>query len=104
MTRKELLLAITGERANAEEDAEHSEETPQAPAPVTSDAHFWEEGPLPDDLFGVVRTPPTPAALPKRLGKFPFWRAEEALSDVMEPLYKKASLRGLQLYRGEKEL
>lgn len=104
MTREELLLAITGDQAYAEEDTEHSEEAPQAPAPVTPDAHFWEEGPLPDDLYGEVRTPPTPAALPKRLGKFPFWRAEEALSDVMEPLYQKASLRGLQLFRGEEEM
>lgn len=104
MTREELLLAITGAPAEAEKDAEHSEETPEAPTPVTPDARFWEGGSLPDDLFGEVRTPPTPAALPKRLGKFPFWRAEEALSDVMEPLYHKASLRGLQLFRGEEEM
>ena len=48
---------------------------PLEPLPV--DAHaFWEGRSVPDDLFGEVRAPAMPAALPKRLGNFPFWRAE----------------------------
>lgn len=103
MTREELLAAITDAPMEVEKDAEHEEEASHAPVPITPDACFWEEGDLPDDLYGDVRIPPAPAALPKRLGKFPFWRAEEALSDVVEPMYKKASVCGLQLFRGEEK-
>jgi uncharacterized Zn finger protein len=33
---------------------------------------FWGGEELPDDLFGEVSLPDTPAALPRRLGNFPF--------------------------------
>lgn len=101
MTRAELLAAITDAPLEVGEDAKHDDEVVHVPVPITSDAQFWEEGAVPDDLYGDVRIPPAPAALPKRLGKFPFWRAEEALSDVVEPIYKKASVCGLRLFRGE---
>ncbi len=101
ITREELLAEITGAMPETEKDAGEAEKTVQASSPLTPDGHFWEEGPLPNDFYGVVRTPPAPAALPKRLGKFPFWRAEAALSDVLEPLYKKASRRGLRVFQGE---
>ena len=102
MTREEMLSSLTGATPVKEEkQAKLSKNTPPVEDTITLCTHFWEEGPLPNDLFGVVRRPPTPAALPKRLGKFPFWRGKEALSDVMKPLYKKASLYGLRLYRGE---
>ena len=76
------------------------EEKIALPEPISPDARFWQEGALPDDLFGAVRTPPAPVALPKRLGKFPFWRAEERFLEVLEPIYKKASRRGLDLFQG----
>lgn len=101
MTREELLAAITDAPVEVEKDAEHEVEASHAPVPIAPDAHFWEVGDLPDDIYGDVRIPPAPAALPKRLGKFPFWRAEEALSDVVEPMYKRASVCGLLLFRGE---
>ena len=102
MTRERMLHTLTGD--GLAKEAELVEDRPRAKENVMPDAQFWTEGELPDDLFGEVRRPPTPAALPKRLGKFPFWRAEEALSDVMVPLYKKASVQGLKLYRGETEI
>ncbi|MCY3630998.1 MAG: SWIM zinc finger family protein [Bacteroidota bacterium] len=101
ITREELLSEITGTMAETEKDADEEVETIQVSTPLTPDNHFWEEGPLPDDFYGVVRIPPVPAALPKRLGKFPFWRAEIRLSDVLESVYKKASLRGLRVFQGE---
>ena len=101
ITREEFLFDITGTVVEARKEADEMEETVQASSPLTPDGHFWEEGPLPDDFYGVVCTPPAPAALPKRLGKFPFWRAEEALPDVLEPLYRKASLRGAKVFQGE---
>lgn len=100
MTREELLAQIVGVPKEPGTTRAHSEEKVAPPEPVVPDARFWQEGALPDDLFGTVRTPPAPAALPKRLGKFPFWRAEERFLDVLEPIYKKASPRGLDLFQG----
>ncbi len=69
---------------------------------LTSDiSKFWNGEPLSDDIFGEVRIPPIAAALPKRLGSFPFWRGEEKFLDVMESIYAKASPVGLKVFLGE---
>ena len=69
---------------------------------LTSDiSKFWNGEPIPDDIFGEVRIPPIPAALPKRLGSFPFWRGEEKFLDVMESVYERASGVGLKVFLGE---
>jgi uncharacterized Zn finger protein len=62
---------------------------------------FWNGEPIPDDIFGEIQIPPIPAALPKRLGSFPFWRGEEKFLDVMESIYKRASTVGLRVFLGE---
>ncbi len=59
---------------------------------------FWDGSSLPDDLFGEVRIPPVAAALPKRLGSFPFWRGEQRFLDAVEPIYIQASPRGMDLF------
>jgi hypothetical protein len=56
---------------------------------------------LPEDLYGEVRTPPVSAALPRRLGSFPFWRGEQRFLDALEPIYAQASQRGLDAYLGD---
>lgn len=67
--------------------------------PLDSDASaFWDGSSLSDDLFGEVRIPPVPAALPKRLGSFPFWRGEQRFLDAVEPIYIQASPRGMDLF------
>jgi uncharacterized Zn finger protein len=63
-------------------------------------SRFWDGEPLPDNLFGEVRIPPVPAALPKRLGSFPFWRGEARFLDVMEAIYRDASPMGLKIFIG----
>jgi uncharacterized Zn finger protein len=79
-------------------------ETPPAPEPLATDAAiFWGGGDLPENLFGEVAIPPIPAALPKRLGNFPFWRGEERFLDAITPVYTQASPRGLELFLGERE-
>jgi uncharacterized Zn finger protein len=104
MTREELLEQIVGTPKDAGDTLAHPEEHVFSTEPVTMDERFWQEGPLPEDLFGVVRIPPAPAALPKRLGTFPFWRSKEHFLGALESIYKKASRRGLDLYQGtEKE-
>jgi uncharacterized Zn finger protein len=62
---------------------------------------FWNGEAISDDIFGEVRIPPIPAALPKRLGSFPFWRGEEKFLDVMESIYERASTVGLKVFLGE---
>jgi uncharacterized Zn finger protein len=70
--------------------------------PMPADpAVFWTKGCLADEVFGEVQTPPVSAALPKRLGSFPFWRGAERFLDVLEPLYRQASQWGLNVFLGE---
>jgi uncharacterized Zn finger protein len=46
--------------------------------------------------------PLVPAALPKRLGKFPFWCGNEDLLEVLEEIYIKASPAGMMIFLGER--
>ena len=62
---------------------------------------FWRGGDVPADLFGAVSLPPVSAALPKRLGNFPFWRGTERFLEALEPVYIAASPRGLDAFLGE---
>ncbi|OEC89953.1 hypothetical protein A9239_05215 [Methanosarcina sp. A14] len=50
---------------------------------------------LPLSCFWVV--------LPKRLGKFPLWREEEDLLEVLEGIYKEASPSGMMIFLGERK-
>lgn len=100
-----------------------SPKTGAAPLPVLEEeeeAYTLSPEPLPMDLetfWGKVfeRTekemetlskahiPSVPAALPKSLGKFPFWRGEEDLLDELEEVYRKASPVGMRVFLGEQE-
>jgi len=68
------------------------------PLPVEG---FWSGSDLPDDVYGAVEAPSTHAALPKQLGKFPFWRAEEDLANALESAYKAASAKGIEVFERE---
>jgi len=71
--------------------------------PLTSDmSKFWSGGSVSEDLLGQVLIPLVPAALPKRLGNFPFWRGEERFLDAIEPIYIQASQLGINVFLGEK--
>jgi uncharacterized Zn finger protein len=73
-----------------------------APEPLATDPNaFWNGAALPADFFGEVRISPVPAALPRRLGNFPFWRGTEHFLDAIEPVYREASRRGLNVFLGE---
>jgi uncharacterized Zn finger protein len=104
MSREDLVgMMGKADLKKASKKAE-AEPTPSRPdeEPLTSDASgFWEGEPLPDDLFGEVAIPSIPAALPKRLGKFPFWRGEATFLDAMEAIYREASPIGLKIFLGE---
>jgi hypothetical protein len=80
------------------------EEAPLPPEPLTTAVSgFWDGEGLAADLFGEVQIPPVPAALPKRLGNFPFWRGTERFLDAIEPIYALAAPRGMQRFLGERE-
>jgi len=101
ITREELLLQVTGAPTDSYEKSDDPEVSFQDSVPLESTSDFWQQASLPEDLFGMICTPPSPAALPKRLGKFPFWRGEEGLIDALEPVYQKASSFGLDIFQGE---
>jgi uncharacterized Zn finger protein len=65
-----------------------------APEPLpSSPAAFWAAGQLPADVIGAAPLTPAGAALPRRLGKFPFWRGNQELMEFLEPVYVQASVR-----------
>ena len=77
--------------------------TQKQETPLTSEvSKFWNGENLPDDFFGEVSIPSLPAALPKRLGNFPFWRGRERFLDAMETIYSKTSPVSLNVFLGER--
>jgi len=85
--------------ATTPQQAPTSEAAPPEPLPGEPEA-FWSTATLPDDPFGEVRVPPVAAALPKRLGSFPFWRGETHFLDAVEEVYPMASSAGLEVFVG----
>jgi len=104
MNREDLIITlsrsdkkVTQKKAKPKQEPLHKDEEA-----LTSDiSKFWNGESISDDIFGEVRIPPVAAALPKRLGSFPFWRGEEKFLDVMESIYAKASPVGLKVFLGE---
>ena len=80
----------------------HKEAAPPAESLFADPTRFWGGGTLPEGFPGEVRVPQFPAALPKRLGSFPFWRGKEGFLDAMEAIYTAASITGLNVVIGEK--
>ncbi len=112
MSREELvaLLGETGKKSTSGKprseatDREAQSEAPAPTEPLPLDAsRFWEGRGLPDDVFGEVRVPGVPTALPKRLGNFPFWRGKEGFLEALEEIYQKASPLGVGIFLGEPE-
>ncbi|MFZ5452120.1 MAG: SWIM zinc finger family protein [Thermodesulfobacteriota bacterium] len=68
--------------------------------PLLEPAAFWAGEELPGGLFGEVRLPEVAAALPKRLGSFPFWRGKVLFLEALEPFYLKAAPLGLDVFLG----
>ncbi len=68
--------------------------------PLLDLAVFWGGEEWPGDLFGEVRLPEIAAALPKRLGSFPFWRGKVLFLEALEPFYHKAAPAGLDVFLG----
>ena len=83
------------------------EQTPGHPSPEPLPAdpdEFWGQANAEkEDAYGVARIPTISAALPKRLGSFPFWRGKESFIPALEEIYRKASPVGLDVFLGERQ-
>lgn len=99
-SRDELLLQTLGAPKKKKNKDISTSKGIISPEPVIPDARFWEEKPLPEDFFSSVRIPPVSATLPRRLGNFPFWRAEKPFLETLETIYKSASPHGLKVFYG----
>ena len=95
--RKSLPKGLKAKAAPLPEEEEIS--PPGEPLAADIPA-FWDGHKLPEPLFGEVRIPPVSAALPKRLGNFPFWRGEIKFLEAMETIYPRAAACGLDLFLG----
>ncbi|MFZ2497438.1 SWIM zinc finger family protein [Methanosarcina sp.] len=99
---------LLGMPEDEKENEKEVEEAPFSPEPLPLDPEaFWG---ISQEVSGGERgltlkanIPKVPAALPKRLGKFPFWRGEEDLLEVLEEIYRKASPAGMMIFLGEKK-
>lgn len=102
--REEFISLLGAKTKDAAVDADAVEDPVVAlpPEPLDGDAaRFWNGAALPDDFFGEVRLPPVPAALPRRLGAFPFWRGEEHFLTAMEQLYAAAAPAAFEQFVGD---
>ena len=95
--RDEMLGADL--RKSVEASAWMSPTLPPEPLPADPDA-FWGQPERDDydDIIGPARVPDEPAALPRRLGRFPFWQGSEEFLPALEAICGRASQIGLDLY------
>jgi uncharacterized Zn finger protein len=100
-TREEFVARLGAVQAAASSSVEAEPES--EPEPLAAEpAVFWGAGPLAGEALGEVRTPPVAAALPRRLGSFPFWRGSSPFLDALEPIYTRASDRALASLAGDR--
>ena len=101
-TRGEAGGKAIPRKAQRKRTLHKAEEEAHPPSdPLSADlSSYWGGGDLPDDLLGEVRIPPVTAALPKRLGNFPFWRGQERFLETIESIYERSSQRGMDVFLG----
>src|SRR5262249_31891520 len=98
-TREELIELLSAGAAPGKINEADIEEIDLPPDPLATDAAvFWGGGDLADDFFSGTQLPPVSAALPRRLGNFPFWRGGERFLDAIEEIYTQASPYGLDIF------
>lgn len=85
------LLGETLPDASSNKD----EVLPPEPLPI-SPAAFWTGDTPPEDLIGGVTQTAAGAALPRRLGKLPFWRGRENFLESLESIYTSAAAKAAQ--------
>jgi uncharacterized Zn finger protein len=107
LTRDELCARLQATSPSAPTAAGSDEPAPDTVTPLpgeplpTNPKAFWAIGALPEELFRDVVKAPVSAALPKRLGHFPFWRGQEHFLDTLESLYRAAGQHGMEVFQGK---
>ncbi len=96
MSREAFLALLGPARQSAA-----PEEKPLPPEPLPADPTlFWKAPPLPE-FVPVESRPVTEAALPRRLGKFPFWRGNQHLHEFLDEVYRRAYARAAEVLSRE---
>ena len=102
LARDDLIALLGRSGASAKAKADPIEAAPSPPEPLSTDlAAFWGSPAETEDPLGEVEAPPVAAALPRRLGKFPFWRGNQPFLQAIEPAYARATPRGLDTVLGQ---
>jgi uncharacterized Zn finger protein len=111
-------LGRAGSQATAEETIEERKASRMPRASATQNGqrthpidptprNFWDGTELPSETFSQWsaegQSPRLHAALPKRLGNFPFWRGNERFLDALIPLYAEASQRARDAFVESRE-
>jgi len=98
---RDELIALLG-RSGAKTQADPIEAPPKPSEPLSSDLEaYWGKPSMADDPIGEVEAPAIAAALPRRLGGFPFWRGHQPFLQAIEPTYTRATPRGLDTVLGQ---
>jgi uncharacterized Zn finger protein len=93
-------LEATGPRRDVEGGSPATSPRPHEPLSAEVETFWGDAGGRIDDPCGVVEIPRVPAAQPRRLGGFPFWRGETPFLDTLSGIYAAASPRGLDVLLG----
>jgi uncharacterized Zn finger protein len=97
----EKRIASSARRSKRVKEASGTVTAAPQSEPLSQDAaSFWGDVALPEDFFGAVGQPPVVAALPRRLGSFPFWRGAQTFIEAIEQFYSQSSPRGLEVFIG----
>jgi uncharacterized Zn finger protein len=100
---RDILMERLALTETVNDSASESQAAPFArQEPLSTEiATFWgkADGRI-DSPAAVVEIPREPAALPRRLGGFPFWRGESPFLDTLNTIYAAASPKGLDVFVG----
>ena len=100
MRQGALMDRIGGNDAPTDPGAASANDSALAPVPLQTDG-FWDAPNVPSNAYGSVERPSTHAALPKQLGKFPFWRSDVDLINTLESMYEAAAETGMKAFETE---
>jgi len=99
---REELTGLLGSQLESTPATKQEEEPDLPPESLPEDPEaFWGHTGGEYDLGEEVFIPAISAALPSRLGNFPFWQGQEGFLTSMEKIYRQASSTGLKVFLGE---
>lgn len=77
--------------------------TTPPPEPLPADpAQFWKPATAPDTTAGPTMAVVKEAALPRRLGKFPFWRGRLNFHEFLDGVYTRASAHAAEVLTADR--